>query len=61
MEYNFINWAFFVGLIGGGIPWGTLFFYNKVPAENYALLFQFICLVIGGGNLFYGLYIIFFN
>jgi len=51
MEYNFINAAFFVGLLGT-IPWGTIF------RSRIAAYFQIACLVIGAANLVYGLFVI---
>ena len=59
MEYNFINWAFLVGLLGGGIPWSILFFYGKHPAMTIANWFQGTCLGIGALNIVYGLLVIF--
>jgi hypothetical protein len=51
MEYNFINPAFFVGLLGT-IPWGTIF------RSRIAAYFQIACLVVGSANLVYGLFVI---
>ena len=56
MEYNFINPLFFIGLIGGAIPWAL--FFDRAPIS--LIYFQVFCMLFGLANLLYGSYAIFF-
>lgn len=56
MEYNFINWMFWIGLLGGGIPFASLFADGKhLKLQKILLNFQMVCFGFGAFNLIYGI------
>ena len=64
MEYNFINVAFFIGLLGC-IPWAMFFAVDHPDGHHLRLQMsliwlQCLCLAIATGNVLYGLFVLFF-